>query len=140
MKQKKKKLIIYAATFLIGMLITTSTNYLDITNEKMNIYSLFFQLIGASEDKIMDISKPISPLQGSPPSSTNCSGTSRSKRRTRHSTTPRQTSKNIVESSDEDNTEPIQPRKTPKKTPPKPRKTALPNKVTPNSVRYEFAH
>ena len=87
----------------------------------------------------MDISKPISPLQGSPPSSTNCSGTSRSKRRTRHSTTPRQTSKNIVESSDEDNTEPIQPRKTPKKTPPKPRKTALPNKVTPNSVRYEFS-
>merc|ERR1711976_636137 len=56
---------------------------------------------------------------------------------TRHSTTPRQTSKNIVESSDEDNTEPIQPRKTPKKTPPKPRKTALPNKVTPNSVSHE---
>ena len=39
----------------------------------------------------------------------------------------RQTCKNIVESSDEDDTEPIQPWKTPKKTPPKP-----------SSVRYTF--
>ena len=72
-------------------------------------------------------------IVGSPPSSTNCSGPSR----TRHSTTPSQTSKNIVDSSDEDNTEPIQTRKTSKKTP-KRRKTALPNKAMPSSDRYIF--